>query len=73
MSGAHRASINLDDIMKTAGWSSECCFAKHYNRRIDTASSFANVVLSVKLILMCMLASKSHGISQHGKEVELEN
>ena len=48
VSAAHRASVNLDDILKTAGWSSECCFAKYYNRPIVMASSFANAVLSVK-------------------------
>ena len=48
VSTAHRASINLDDILKTAGWSSECCFAKYCNKPIVTASSFANAVLSVK-------------------------
>ena len=48
VSAAHRASVNLDDILKTAGWSSECCFAKYYNKPIVTASSFANAVLSVK-------------------------
>ena len=47
VSAAHRASVNLDDILKTAGWSSECCFAKYYNKPI-VASSFANAVLSVK-------------------------
>ena len=47
VSAAHRASVNLDDILKTAGWSSECCFAKYYNKPIVAASSFANAVLSV--------------------------
>ena len=44
----HRASLNLDDILKTASWSSECCLAKYYNKPIVMASSFANAVLSVK-------------------------
>ena len=48
VSAAHRASLNLDDILKTAGWSSECRFAKYYNKPIVAASSFANTVLSVK-------------------------
>ena len=48
VSAAHRASVNIDDILKTAGWSSECCFAKYYNKPIVAASSFANAVLSVK-------------------------
>ena len=47
VSAAHRASVNLDDILKTAGWSSECCFAKYYKPKVK-ASSFANAVLSVK-------------------------
>ena len=47
VSAAHRSSVNLDDILKTAGWSSECCFAKYYNKPIVAASSFANAVLSV--------------------------
>ena len=29
VSVTHRAYANLDDIPKTAGWSSECCFAKY--------------------------------------------
>ena len=48
VSAAHRASVNLDGILKTAGRSSECCFAKYYNKPIVKASSFANPVLSVK-------------------------
>ena len=48
VSVAHRASLNLDDILKTAGWSSECCFAKYYSKPIVAASSFANAVLSIK-------------------------
>ena len=48
VSAAHRATFNLDDILKTACWSSECCFAKYYNKPIVTASSFASAVLSVK-------------------------
>ena len=28
VSAASRASVNLDDILQTAGWSSECCFAR---------------------------------------------
>ena len=48
VSAAHRASVNIDDILKTAGCSSECCFAKYYKKPIIAASSFANAVLSVK-------------------------
>lgn len=32
VSAASRASVNLDDILQTAGWSSECCFARFYNK-----------------------------------------
>ena len=28
VSAASRASVNLDDILQTAGWSSEYCFAR---------------------------------------------
>jgi len=48
VSSANRASLKLDDILKTAGWSSEFCFAKYYNKPIVAASSFANAVLSIK-------------------------
>ena len=47
MSAADRASVNIDDILKTADWLSECCFAKYCNKPIVKASSFANAVLSV--------------------------
>ena len=46
VSAANRASVNLDDILKTAGWSSECCFARHYNKPIAKTSSYAKSVLS---------------------------
>lgn len=44
VSAANRACLKLDDILKTAGWSSEFCFAKYYNKPIVAASSFANAV-----------------------------
>ena len=46
VSAANRASVNLDGILKTAGWSSECCFARHYNKPIAKTSSYAKSVLS---------------------------
>ena len=48
VSAAHKASVNLDDILKTAGWSSECCFAKYYNKPIVKVSTSAHAVLSAK-------------------------
>lgn len=40
VSAAKRDSVNLDDILRTAGWSSECCFARHYNKRIAKTSGY---------------------------------
>ena len=48
VSAAHRASVNLDDILETAGWASECCFAKYYNKPIVKVSNYANSVVSGK-------------------------
>ena len=45
-SAAKRASVNLNDILKTAGWSSECCFARHYNKPMTKTSSYAKALLS---------------------------
>lgn len=46
VSAASRASVNLDDILQTAGWSSECCFARFYNKPIAKTSRYARSVLS---------------------------
>ena len=46
VSAASRASVNLDDILQTAGWSSECCFARFYNKPIAKTSNYARSVLS---------------------------
>lgn len=46
VSPAIRASVNLDEILQTAGWSSECCFARHYNKPVDKISSYVQSVLS---------------------------
>ena len=78
---ATRANVNIDDILQTAGWSSECCFARFYNKPIAKAS-----VIYVKCIIYTLplnryvvmflhvrVALKSHGISQHCNEVEFKN
>ena len=46
VSAASRASVNLDDILRTAGWSSPYCFARHYNKPIAKTSSYAKSVLT---------------------------
>ena len=46
VSAAKRASLNVDDILRTAGWSSEYCFARHYNKPIAKTSGYAKAVLS---------------------------
>ena len=46
VSAASRTSVNLDDILQTAGWSSECCFARFYNKPIAKTSNYARSVLS---------------------------
>ena len=46
VSAASRASVNLDDIFLTAGWSSECCIARFYNKPIARNSSYASSPLS---------------------------
>ena len=46
VSAASRASVNLDDILQTAGWSSECCFARFYNKPVAKSSSYARSVLT---------------------------
>ena len=46
-----KAKVNnasLQDIMKTAGWSSAATFARFYDKEIDSGSSFATSVLSGK-------------------------
>ena len=46
MSPASNASVSLDDILHTAGWSSESTFAKFYNKPIVKDNTFADKVLS---------------------------
>ena len=38
--------VSLDDILHTAGWSSESTFAKFYNKPIVKDNTFADKVLS---------------------------
>ena len=45
-SAASNASVSLDDILRTAGWSSESTFAKFYNKPIVKENTFADKVLS---------------------------
>ncbi|KAL9985474.1 hypothetical protein ACROYT_G007888 [Oculina patagonica] len=45
-SAASNASVSLDDILQTAGWSSECTFAIFYNKPIAKENTFADGVLS---------------------------
>lgn len=45
-SAANNASVSLDDILHTAGWSSESTFAKFYNKPIVKENTFADKVLS---------------------------
>ena len=45
-SAASNASVSLDDILHTAGWSSESTFAKFYNKRIVRENTFADKVPS---------------------------
>lgn len=45
-SAASNASVSLDDILHTAGWSSESTFAKFYNKPIVKENTFADKVLS---------------------------
>ena len=45
-SAASNASVSLDDILHTAGWSSESTFAKFYNKPIVKENTFADKVLN---------------------------
>lgn len=47
-SKAKANNASLQEIMKTAGWSSSATFARFYDKEIDTGSSFATSVLSCK-------------------------
>ena len=46
ISAASNASVSLDDILHTAGWSSESTFAKFYKKPIVEENTFADKVLS---------------------------
>ena len=43
---ASNASVSLDDILHTVGWSSESTFAKFYNKPIVKENTFADKVLN---------------------------
>ena len=45
-SAASNVSVSLDDILQTAGWSSESTFAKFYYKPIVKENTFADKVLS---------------------------
>ena len=45
VSAASNVSVSLDEIMSTAGWSSESTFAKFYNKPVLRESQFASSVL----------------------------
>ena len=45
-SAASNASVILEDILRTPGWSSESTFAKFYNKPIVKENTFADKVLS---------------------------
>lgn len=45
VSEASNASVSLDEILSTAGWSSESTFAKFYNKPVVRESQFASSVL----------------------------
>ena len=46
VSAASRASVKLQDILDTAGWSSAYCFAKFYDKPITSTSDYARLLLS---------------------------
>lgn len=43
-SSAHRLGVNIDEILKTAGWTSVGTFAKYYNKKTAT-KSYASKIL----------------------------
>ena len=45
VSAANNASVPLDEILTTAGWSSESTFAQFYNKPVVRESHFASSVL----------------------------
>ena len=45
VSAANNASVPLDEILSTAGWSSQSTFAKFYNKPVVRESHFASSVL----------------------------
>ena len=45
VSAESNASVSLDEILSTVGWSSESTFAKFYHKRVVRESQFASSVL----------------------------
>ncbi|XP_013395831.1 uncharacterized protein LOC106171928 [Lingula anatina] len=45
-SQAKLAKVPLDTILKTAGWSKDCTFAKYYDKEITQQGQFADAILS---------------------------
>jgi hypothetical protein len=46
VSAACRSSVKIQDILKTAGWSSTFYFVKFYNKPIASTSEYARSMLS---------------------------
>ena len=44
-----RSGVPLDIIMKVAGWSTECTFARFYNKEVHTDTDYGSSVLSCAL------------------------
>ena len=42
--------MTLDDILETAGWASECCFSKYYNKPVVKVSNYANSTLPLSRV-----------------------
>ena len=45
-SAAKAASMPIDIIMQSVGWSQESTFGKHYNKPVDTAANFGDFLLN---------------------------
>lgn len=46
VSRANAKNVPLQTILRTAGWSNQCTFAKFYNKEVEDTGSFANAVLN---------------------------
>ena len=45
-SAAKAAQVPVDTIIKTAGWSGECSFAKYYDKPLTSEGTFAEAILT---------------------------